>query len=192
MQTLDMFLRFPNIAKKFISVCGSPLPLTTKLINAAQSNISEDGIKKCLSNNMLRTRMGLARFFFRLTCTTEKALSILEENQNLEDHFIRDSRDYETSFSPHSYNLYMRMLMNFDLDLSVSIYNSQKIKNELLLVDITDDQFTPPTCISKVYDLLKEQNYNIRKKTFETTFGHESWILDGERFYEFIKNDLIN
>jgi homoserine acetyltransferase len=78
MQALDMFIRFPMMADKFISVCGSPLPFMTNLTNAAQSNILESGIKNNLSKDTLKSYMGLARFFFRLSCTTEKALSLLD------------------------------------------------------------------------------------------------------------------
>jgi homoserine acetyltransferase len=199
MQTLDMFIRFPQMADKFISVCGSPLPLATKLINAAQSNIVEDGINKNLPEDKMRSRMGLARFFFRLSCTNEKALSILEESQkssldtdqpqDLENHFINDSRKFEDCFSPYSYHLYMRMLINYKMDIPEKLTIPH---SEILLASISDDQFTPPSCIDKVYNSLFDKNIKVRKKQFETHYGHEAWILDGERFYEFIKNELID
>ena len=64
------------------------------------------------------------------------------------------------------------------------------IKPPLMLVDISGDTFTPEEAITNIYDLLKERNYKVNKKTFETIYGHESWILDGKRFYEFIKSEF--
>ena len=37
---------------------------------------------------------------------------------------------------------------------------------------------------------LKHCYHNVVYKTFMTSFGHEAWIVDGKRFYEFIKEDL--
>ncbi|MDR3477529.1 MAG: alpha/beta fold hydrolase [Gammaproteobacteria bacterium] len=200
MQVLDMFIRFPSIADKYISVCASPLPHLTKLMNAAQSNILEDGINKNLSINDLKARMGLARFFFRISCTTENALSILHNDQTknnpdkkdfLEKYFIADSLNYETCFSPFSYKLYMKMLTNFELKIPDEIDSNVYENKELLLVSINDDQFTPPESIENVYNFLRKEKINVRKNQFNTNYGHEAWILDGERFYEFIEDELI-
>lgn len=191
MQALDMYIRFPMLADKFISVCASPLPLMTKLTCMAQSNIIEKGIKQNLSKDALQSSMGLGRFFFRLSCTTENALSILDKKHDLEEYYIIDSMEYETCFSPYSYNLLLKMLLNFQLNLPKHSPDNLKTNNEILLVGITDDNFTPPECINKIYQLFMEKTQNVRFTQFETLYGHESWILDGERFYEFIKDEFF-
>lgn len=191
MQALDMYVRYSKMANKFISVCGSPLPLMTKLSNTAQINIISKGIEKDYSESKLRTCMGLAYFFFRLSCTSENALSILnniQSNFSLENYFLSDSREYENQFSPYSHNIFLRMMTNFELNLSHEIHEKN---NELVLISIEGDQFTPPKCINNIYNLLKELNCNVKNKQFYTNYGHEAWILDGKRFYEFIEKDVI-
>jgi homoserine O-acetyltransferase len=193
MQVLDMFLRFSEFGKKFISVCGSPLSLMAKLINLAQCNIIESGIKQMLPEDLLRQRMSLAWFFFRLSCTTENALIILGKKQaSLENYFVNDGDEYKDTFSPYSYSLYMRMLAEFELESSIFSANIKTDRREILLVDIRGDSFTPPKNIEEIYNRLKQKNYKVRKKTFETNYGHEAWILDGKKFYEFIKNDFVH
>ncbi|MCA0402712.1 MAG: alpha/beta fold hydrolase [Proteobacteria bacterium] len=190
MQAFDMYMRFPLIANKFISVCGSPLPLMTKLTNAAQSNILDTGIKNNLPTNILKSYMGLARFFFRLTCTTEKALEILDKKENVEEYFLTDSFNYESSFSPYSYNLYLKMLRNYQIDIFEQLI-PDNLKKIILLVSIIDDCFTPPEDIDKIFNQLTKKRHKVKNMQFKTNYGHESWIVDGKRFYEFIKKELI-
>lgn len=199
MQALDMFLRFPTYSKRFISVCGTPLPLMTRLLNVAQCNIITDAINQPLNEDELKVRMGLARFFFRLSSATENGLRILgEENflkkplstlERLESYFINDSVQYKKIFSPYSYNLYMRMLANFELG---DCRNLMENNSSLLLVDIQNDIFVREEDIRETFYFLKEHHMNVEKETFKTEFGHESWIIDGERFYDFIKKNFFN
>jgi len=194
MQALDMFVRYPEYAEKYIAVCASPLTLMTKIASIAQAKIISDGIKLNLSEDELRSRMGLSRLFFRMACTTEKALSKLQrklsggENsagmQPLEDFFLADSFEFENAFSPYSFNLYSRMLIEFELDLSKCNGNTN---SELVLIDISEDQFTSTQKILEVMKALRKKARKVRRRKFKTDYGHEAWIIDGERFYDFIK-----
>jgi homoserine O-acetyltransferase len=200
MQAIDMFLRFPELSDKYISVCGSPLPYMTKLINIAQYNIISEGIDNNLCEKLLKIRMGFSRYIFRLSCTTESALKVLAHNETkitnynqqkaLENYFLNDSLKYENDFSPFSYRIYMKMLANFELD-EFQI-NDKHFNSEIILVNILGDKFTPPECINNIFNLLKLNNYNVTGKTFDTLYGHEAWILDGEKFYEIIKSEFAS
>ena len=204
MQALDMFLRFPEYANKFISVCGVPLPLMSRLVNLAQCNLIQEAIDHFADEQNLRLRMGFARFFFRLSCATEEALQILTQKtlcgksksgsqfKKLEDYFLEDSINYRNEFSPYSFNLYKRMVSNFDLPTPTLLLKEIEKHPELILVDINSDSYVRSEDVDKTFTVFKDKKINVIQKTFNSNFGHEAWILDGVAFYEFIKNDFFN
>jgi homoserine O-acetyltransferase/O-succinyltransferase len=190
-QVLDMAIRYPQRATKFISACGSPLSLMSSFMNMAQCQMIESAIKSQLSEEKLKERMSFARFFFRLSCTSEKALNKLlkqfKNKKEAEKSFTMDRLLYMDEFSPYSYVLYMRMLANFQIDYVTHIDEKPR---DLLLILMEGDVLTPKQSIHMVFNKLTNKGYPVRKKLFKTTFGHEAWILDGKRFYEFIKDEF--
>ncbi|KTD13216.1 alpha/beta fold hydrolase [Legionella jamestowniensis] len=196
MQALDMYLRYPEIAKKYISVAGVPVPYMTKLTNLAQAMLI-DNARHSGSKEELESALGFSRFFFRLSCTNEKALTFLEQkcqidksfSSSLLDYFIQDNKRFQKEFSPYSNSIILKMIANFKLDIREP---DVKFKSELTIVSIADDIFTPEENVKLTYENLLKQKHNVAYRHFMTDFGHEAWIVDGKRFYEFIKSDLYS
>lgn len=193
MQTLDMYLRYPEISKRFISVAGIPVPYMTKLTNIAQAMLI-DSAAKSGSKTELEKALGLSRFFFRLSCTNEKALELLNQkfiNDNkltsLVNYFIEDNIEFQTKFSPYSNSILLKMMAYFELHVEDI---KMKSDPELTMISIEHDSFTPEKNVKMIYEKLLKNMCNVSHKHFDTDFGHEAWIIDGKRFYDFIKNDL--
>ncbi|MES2205130.1 MAG: alpha/beta fold hydrolase [Pseudomonadota bacterium] len=196
MQALDMYLRYPEMSKKFISVAGVPVPYMTKLTNLAQAGLIDQSIN-AWQGKELKTMLGLSRFFFRLSCTAESALEILhnklsQENSNdnlkaLEQFFVEDNLEFQHRFSAYSNSLLLKMIANFEINFDE---NSSKHNSNLLMVTMENDLFTPEKYVEKIFLTLKKKGHNCILRDFKTQYGHEAWILDGERFYEFIKIHL--
>ena len=196
MQALDMYLRFPNFAEKWISVAGVPVPYMTKLDNLAQSQLIETAAKAADEENLLNMLMH-SRFFFRLACTSEQALKVLANRQQhnpgstnlerLERYFTKDNLQFKGQFSPYSNSLYLRMIAEFELN---NIEPANSNAPELVMVTMQDDRFTPKTSVKEVAESLHGLGYSVRVLDFTTAFGHEAWIIDGTRFYEFIEKEL--
>lgn len=201
MQALDMYLRFPHMAKKFISVCGAPLPFLTRLNGVAQANLLEYGIEKQVDKDFLQYFVGLSRFFFRLSCTTEAGLEALSKKHRidefehpvmaLEDYFVSDAIKYRSGFNAYSYCTYLRMLADFEIDIE-KIKDLEINPSRLILVDITNDRFVTKDCIATIYEKIKIRNPNVVNKSFKSLLGHEAFILEGDRFYDFIKTDCFS
>ena len=193
MQSLDMFLRYSEMSEKFISVAGTPLSYMTKFINLAQAKMIDEA-----DLDKIESALGFARFFFRLSCTTEQALNIFLKKYDafsevhdvdiLKRCFVEDNIKFQTQFSPYSNSLYLKMMSYFSLgDILLS---EKKSTASLLLVSIENDQFTPESSVNGVFESMSSNKYPVQLRHFETAFGHEAWIVDGGRFYEFIKKDL--
>lgn len=201
MQVIDMYLRYPNISSKFVSVAGVPVPYMTKLMNLAQARLIDVARQKG-RKTMLRA-MGLSRSFFRLVCTTEEALDELKykmriSNQKtsiqvLDEYFENDNMKYQNLFSPYSNSLYLKVMSNFELDDEVMERRGRVTSSPLLhLVSISNDGFTPMQSVLDVYRQLKQTRHYVKHSTFVTKYGHEAWIIDGGKFYEFAeKNSLF-
>lgn len=194
MQALDMYMRYPEISKKYISVAGVPVPHMIKLNNFAQALLIENAINSG-SKEELEKALGFSRFFFRLTCMNEKSLTILEKklqtnkstSSSLIDYFIQDTNKFQKEFSPFSNSIILKMIANFELKIREF---KTKSKSDLTIVSIEDDIFTPEKHVQLIYEDLLEKRHNVNYRHFKTDFGHEAWIIDGKRFYEFIKSDL--
>lgn len=196
MQALDLFLRYPTISKKNISAVGVPVPRMTKLVNLAQARLIDQSIQ-AWDGRDLETMLGLSRFFFRLSCTSEAALEILEKKQSekreikkleaLEAYFIEDNLKFQTQFSAYSNSLLLKMIANFTVEIPENLENGS---SELLMISIQNDIFTPEEYVKKIFNDLVKKNYRCELRKFETDYGHEAWIIDGERFYDFIKENL--
>lgn len=195
MQVLDMYLRYPELARKFISVAGVPVPLMTKMTNMAQACLIESAYKTN-SREELEKMLGFSRFFFRLSCSNETALKFLEKKcqkgelaSSLEEYFINDNLNFQKEFSPYSNSIILKMISNFELKLKKA---NKKICPSLVMISIEDDLFTPVVDIKETYNELVNLEHRVIHKHFMTDYGHEAWIVDGKRFYEFIKSDLYS
>ncbi|EKD92361.1 MAG: hypothetical protein ACD_29C00044G0001 [uncultured bacterium] len=185
MQVLDMFFRYPMFSDHFISIAGSPVSWMAKINLLTQARM----ITAFYDNkNILKSMMGFTRIFFRLQCSNEKALNILQNKQlNIDDYFLEDSAAFENKFSPYSCALYLNCVAHFEV--LMTLYVKQK-NPKLRLISIQHDSLTPKILIKKIFYELKKQKRNVSYSEFKTDFGHESWIVDGEKFYEFIKTDF--
>lgn len=194
MQALDMYLRYPEISKRFISVAGVPVPKMTRLTNLAQATLIDKAISLSKSKEDIENALGASRFFFRLSCTNEQALNILDEKCHKEgefptllEYFTQDNDKFQKEFSPYSNSLILKMIANFEVSNTLS---NNKMVPDLTIVSIEDDIFTPEESVRLVHETLRKDNQKVIYRTFKTNFGHEAWIVDGKRFYEFIKEDL--
>jgi len=199
MQILDMFLRYPEVSDKFVSVAGVPVPYMTKLINLAQARLIDQANNG--SRTALESALGHSRFFFRLFCTTEDALKILNDKRNqgnnnrdldtLESYFVEDNLKFQTQFSPYSNSLYLKLIANFGLpEIKPLHLSNNHLQSKLLLVSIENDLFTPDKYIKSLFNIFRNKGYSVDLREFDTKYGHEAWIVDGERFYEFIEKYL--
>lgn len=194
MQTLDLFLRYPNISSKYISVAGTPVPYMTKLINLAQARLIDQAAVNGEKQDIVNA-LGASRFFFRLSCTTEEALEVLNSKRNansskqmldvLEEYFVKDNLQFQTQFSPYSNSLYLKLIANFEIS-AIPVVASNIKRPKLVLVSMQNDFFTPEKYVNDLFDTMQQKGYNIEIMAFKTKFGHEAWIVDGERFYDFI------
>lgn len=196
MQVLDMYLRYPSMSERYISVAGVPVPYMTRLTNIAQAMLIDNAIKYG-SREELEKALGISRFFFRLSCTTEQALITLNDkctnniisSASLEDYFIQDNNIFQKQFSPYSNSIILKMIANFELNgIDYPIEHTP----DLTIVSIENDSFTPEKQVKLIYDNLLKLKYNVTYKHFITDFGHEAWIVDGTKFYEFIKSNLYS
>lgn len=197
MQVLDLWWRYPDIAKQFVSVAACSVPHMTQMVNLAQARLIDQAVGQ--GRQMLQAALGMSRFFFRLSCTNETALAVLNQKQDkgkgrrpierLEQYFVEDNLKFQTEFSPFSNSLYLKLIANFELEMDKGgDYKRPSIK----LVSMQDDQFTPASCVSQLATKLANLGQSVLLSQFNTKFGHEAWIVDGEQFYEFIKKDLYS
>jgi len=197
MQTLDLYLRYPDFAKTFISTCASELPPIVKLYNLAQINSLQESIDS-QDNLRIKYSYKYARYFFRLSCTTNKAIISFEKKLLLENniekntsvaachkYYLNDGTKYTTEFPVLSYVSIMNMITNFSL--SVLKNKATIIKSKIHLIGISGDLFTPSENVKSLYQSLLDYGHNAEYHQFETIYGHESWIIDGKNFYEFYK-----
>ena len=142
-------------------------------------------------------------FFFRLMCTTEDALLQLESKLSLEnyrdssdvlqEYFIKDSVKFQSRFSPYSNSLYLKSISNFNI-LNLNQKDcllKKKSSASIHIVSISSDVFTPKENIAKVFDFFQGNGSDVSCYEFDSEFGHEAWIVDGGRFYEFSKNNNL-
>lgn len=145
------------------------------------------------SEEELAERMRFARNVFRITCTTEKALigfseKLAGKNQTLSDYFLKDAKEYRTKFSPRSYFYIMNAVNHYLPEPENIKFDSQS--GEVLFVGIKEDWFIKPESVEKLCNQFQKSGAKSRYLQFDTIFGHEAWILDAEKFYEFIKTEL--
>ncbi len=195
MQALDMYLRYPGFAAHFISACGTPLPLWTRYYNLLQVRMLREATDAGLEREKINQRLSYARALMRLSCTTEEALIGLNEKKVSASpsdnpafqYLLSDSLKYPTRFSADSHIRIMDAMANFNLPAAhVSTASSR-----LSLIGIQGDDFAPARDVEHFCQVLSAQGHTVKYDLFETEYGHESWIIDGKRFYEFISPTLL-
>ena len=199
MQVIDLFLRYPQLSEKFISVAAGPPSLMSRLFKLAQVRMLEEASKG--NRKSLEDALGHARFFFRLSYLTENGLEILSdklENENgdsrlkvLESYFVGSSLKFQAQFSPYSNLVLLKLLANSEIsEIKVNQINNCH-QPRLILVSMKNDSVMPEKNIEMMCKELIGKGYKAEHITFDTTLGHDAFILEGDRFHEFIKSYLV-
>jgi len=197
MQILDLYLRFPSFAKCYISACGAPFSKMVHLYNAAQCHILEQAIEDGQSGISLKKQMDMVRFFFRLSCTSETALSLLQQRlrnnsiEFLERYFITDCVLKGDNFNVYSYIRLLRMLNAFQVDNQLQDLTPQHENTTLHLIQMKDDFLCPENEMIKLHELLISNQLHSQLHQFDTEHGHEAWITDGGKYYALLES-IIN
>lgn len=200
MQVLELYSTYPNFAKKYISTCACELNSEIKLYNYAQLSLLKEAIQS-KSIETLKLAYKYTRFFFRLSCTTNSGLEIFESKlnnkmayntysskvENCLNYYIEDGSKYFDFFPFKSYQVLMKMITDF----SLNIYDLNEANPKLIMIGIKDDRFTPSGNVKLLSHKLSNKNNNVSFYEFDSVFGHEAWILDGEKFYEFISQFIL-
>lgn len=195
MVAAEMFIKNSSFCAKTISVCAAEFSKIMEQLNQAQLEILLQSKENDYPEEELAERMRFARNVFRITCTTEKALiefsgKLAKKNQTLSNYFLNDAREYRTKFSPRSYFYIMNAVNHYSPVASNVKLDSQS--GEIVFVGIKDDWFITPESVKKLYNQFQIAGANTRYLQFNTIFGHEAWILDAEKFYEFIRAELYD
>jgi homoserine O-acetyltransferase len=192
LQALEMFLTYPKLARKFIVGAAAPLTMPVKLFNLAQLRMLPATFNADLHDTQLLERMAFARYFFRLSCTTPEAIAEFSTNgEDVGDYYLMESTEFQTRFNPYSYALLLGAITNYQLgSQAVRSVNNDFDDAELHLIGIQGDLFTPVDSMKVIFRDLHQLGYKVHYQEFSTIYGHEAWIVDGEKFYDQIKTIL--
>lgn len=193
MQALDFSLSFSDYSvKKCVSVCAAPLSNFIKIYNKLQIDMILKS-ENCDSETMFLMAK-YARAFFRLSCTNNKALDVLDSKlkypgdkfTRLYSYYDDDGDKYPLTFDRLSYVSVLNMIHSF------KVKNEKLItKTKFIMVGIESDQFTPASDVYKLTNNLKSMDADAIYLNFNSDLGHEAWILDGDKLYEMFKNNNI-
>jgi homoserine acetyltransferase len=193
MQALDLFIRFPNFSETVISAGAAPLELKSQIYNMVQIGLIDEAIlsgQKSIENIALK----YARYLFRLSCTTTEALDDLKNKLNCDDEFelngihgyyLFDGENYAKAFSIKSFRTLMKMITEFKLP---PISNDFPNNSKIYLLALCGDNFIDNNSIKQLNKNFNELKICSQYEEFNTKFGHESWIEDGAKFYEFVNS----
>lgn len=209
MQATQWGISYPDFVDNIINLCSS-LTLSAEaigfnhvmrqaIINDPNFNqgdyyagkTPDNGLKIARMLGMLtyRTDVQLARAFGR---ETKQQGQMWGDHFQVESYLSYQGCKFLDRFDANSYLRLLRALDLYDPALGYATENEalKRIKANYLLVAVTSDQLFKQADVYKSYQRLAQAGVNIQYHEINSTFGHDSFLVDYDFFEPMIRQIL--
>ncbi len=132
--------------------------------------------------------------FGRAICQGSDILNLTEGKFEVERYLFHNGFKFTRDFDPNSYLYLTRALDLFDIKRNYSSleYAIGRITARILLISFSTDELYKPVETKEIYDLLKKQGKDAFYHDIDTESGHDSFLIDYDRYQGIVKNFLKN
>jgi homoserine acetyltransferase len=181
---LKLLEQAPALARRYVVGAAAEVPCLTRLINGVEIKILEDG-------DYTAAALTRARELFRLHCAAVDGIEQLQHkltrrNEDVFAYFAGDGEAFATWFSPVSFARLLQAINDFRF-AAAGLAGRLEPSQAVHLVSLTDDYFTPAAGVAALAQELEAAGVRVTHETMSTSFGHEAWLIEADRFCRLVQ-----
>jgi homoserine O-acetyltransferase len=186
-QALKLLEIAPSLADRWVVGAACELPVLAKVINALEIRILRDG-------HYSAKALEQARMLLRIHCASVDGVEGLEKKlaaraTDVLSYLREDGERFAERFCPHSYERLIAAMNEFRIE-PAGLAGRLAPHQTVHFIGLTNDYFTPAGAIEQLAAALRAYHPRVTYELLETTFGHESWLIDAPAFCETVKRHV--
>ena len=209
MQAIQWTIDYPNFVKRstLVATASKLSPQSMAFAAVGRHSITSDSNWKKGSykpENLPETGLGIARMIGHITYLSEESITkkfgrkLQEKNEyeysfdtefQIESYLKYQGSKFVKRFDANSYLYLSKALSYFDLDKSYGSLTKafEKIKSKILVMSITSDWLYPTEQSKEIAYTLMKLNKHVSFCEISSEFGHDSFLIEVEKFSNVIK-----
>ena len=209
MQAIQWAIEYPSYVKRctLVATASKLSPQSMAFAAVGRHSIKTDknwNQGNYEKENLPETGLGIARMIGHITYLSEESITRkfgrkLQEKKDYEYSFDTEfqiesylqyqGKKFVKRFDANSYLYLSKALSYFDLDKSYGSLEKalKKIKSETLIISITSDWLYPTEQSKEIAHMLMKQNKQVSFCEVDSPYGHDSFLIEVEKFSKVIK-----